>query len=97
MSSEPYNGSESNNAPFLHWCVCREAGDSDAAAAMTVEEALRIVQAATGGQGKKKHKEKHKKHEKHSKHKKSKKSKHSRKRSRSRGSGSSSRDSEASR
>ncbi|KAF6261416.1 hypothetical protein COO60DRAFT_1636853 [Scenedesmus sp. NREL 46B-D3] len=60
----------------------RDPGSSDAAAAanLTVEEALRIVQAAAAG--KKKHKEKHKKHKKSSKHKHKKSSrKHSRGRS----------------
>uniref|UniRef100_A0A383W4N8 S1 motif domain-containing protein n=1 Tax=Tetradesmus obliquus TaxID=3088 RepID=A0A383W4N8_TETOB len=72
----------------------RDAGGSDAAAAnLTVEEALRIVQAATAG--KKKHKEKHKKHKKSSKHK-HKKSSRKRSRSRSRGRSSSS-DSESDR
>ncbi|WIA16485.1 hypothetical protein OEZ85_013166 [Tetradesmus obliquus] len=65
----------------------RDAGGSDAAAAnLTVEEALRIVQAATAG--KKKHKEKHKKHKKSSKHKHKKSSRKRRSRSRGRSSSS---------
>ncbi|WIA36670.1 hypothetical protein OEZ86_007953 [Tetradesmus obliquus] len=72
----------------------RDSGGSDAPAAnLTVEEALRIVQAAAAG--KKKHKEKHKKHKKSSKHK-HKKSSRKRSRSRSRGRSSSS-DSESDR